>query len=469
MSFTINGFEELLETFKKIEQEIRFGITPNSEQQVENKILNAYNRIIRFAYPIWQNTDKKLKENIKFTLVDIHHRLGVSLNLLKSDIEIPTFLTTEIKLREELQKVQEENSNTSEMAEVNELREQLKKMEMMLQASEERQQKNKEQFNENFEDDHGDIVTEITSGDQIQLESYRSIPEFSGDKGQYRSWRNQVGRRMKMIDKFMTHPKYEAALGIIRAKITGPASNVLTNNRTAYNIRAMILTLDSTYSDQRPLYVVEAEMTSIRQSGKTLQDYYNDINSALNLVISKISFDYRGKLEHQQALMGEMQRKAVRTFIIGLASLHTRHILYGRTPGTLAEAFAIAQTVYYDYQHLQLERNNIPQKQFSTTRANANVYYNKPNNPERMKMNENKPTNWRQPNQQQNMQTSRPQTREYDSSRQFQQYSNKTQRVNHLQDEETEESKNDSDDTIPDDLISNAADEEITSSAFLEQ
>lgn len=42
------------------------------------------------------------------------------------------------------------------------------------------------------EEEDEDIVPEITSGDHIQLESYRSIPEFSGNKGQYRGWRNQV-------------------------------------------------------------------------------------------------------------------------------------------------------------------------------------------------------------------------------------------------------------------------------------
>lgn len=124
------------------------------------------------------------------TLVDIHHRLGVSLKILKSDVEIPTFLTTEIQL----QKKKNENPNTSEMAELNELREQLKQMQLLLEASKETR-KSEEQFDENFENfktDHEDIVTEITSGDQIQLESYRSIPEFSGDSGQYRAWRNQA-------------------------------------------------------------------------------------------------------------------------------------------------------------------------------------------------------------------------------------------------------------------------------------
>lgn len=107
--------------------------------------------------------------------------------------------------------------------------------------------------------------------------------------GEYRSWRNQVYRRMNQIIKFQTHPKYEAALGIIRSKIVGPASDVITNNKTAYNIYAILERLDTAFTDQRPLYIVEAELISIKQMGKSLQEYHEEINLALNLVISKIT------------------------------------------------------------------------------------------------------------------------------------------------------------------------------------
>lgn len=170
------------------------------------------------------------------------------------------------------------------MEQVGELRDQLQQVLIKLQVSEERQKVCEDQiakFNSDlnqFNTDkklviHDDIITAITSGEQIQLDSYKSIPEFSGIKSQYRSWRNQVVRRMEMINNFTSHPKYEAALGIIRAKIIGAASDVLINNKTAYNIGAIIERLDSSYSDQRPLYVVEAEMTSIKQMGKSLQEY----------------------------------------------------------------------------------------------------------------------------------------------------------------------------------------------------
>lgn len=170
-----------------------------------------------------------------------------------------------------------------------------------------------------------DITTTINSGDQIQLESYRSIPEFSGDKSQYQSWKSQVTRRMQMIEDYKTHPKYEAALGIIRAKITGAASDALTNNKTVYNIDAIIERLDASYADQRPLYIIEAEMTSIRQGGKSLQEYHDMINRALNLVISKIMLTYSIEAE-QKALISQAQVKAIRTFIIGMKSRELHRI-----------------------------------------------------------------------------------------------------------------------------------------------
>lgn len=249
-----------------------------------------------------------------------------------------------------------------------------------------------------------DIVTDITSGDNIQLDSYKCIPEFSGNKTQYRSWREQVVLRMKMIEGFKTHPKYEAALGIIRSKITNTASDILINNKTAYNIDAIIERLDFSYADQRPLYVVKAEMTSIKQANKTLQEYFDKINQALNMVITKIVMTYKSEAK-QKSLVAEMQQEAIRTFIMGLKSSMIRNILYGHTPRTLSDAFAIAQTVFYDNQYLQLDQHRerfTPQNQqpFATfPRDNPNQP--KFQKPEPMEQDDSKryrqSTNWRQP------------------------------------------------------------------------
>lgn len=209
--------------------------------------------------------------------------------------------------------------------------------------------------------EYQNIVPTYTSGDSIQLDAFKVIPEFNGEKKIYRSWKSQVSNLMKQIGEYKSHPKYAAALSIIRAKITGAASDILINNNTAHNIDAIIDRLDFSYADQRPLYVIEAEMTSIKQGGKTLQQFYDAINQALNMVLTKIAMQYKETAE-QKSLATETQSKAVRTFVTGINSPLIRTTLYGSMPKSLSEAFAIAQTIQYDNKHLQLE-SGMPMQQ----------------------------------------------------------------------------------------------------------
>lgn len=319
-----------------------------------------------------------------------------------------------------------------------------------------------------------DIKPEIENGDQIQLESYKAIPEFSGKQHEYRSWRNQVARRMKIIDDFKKHPKYEAALAIIRAKITGAAADVLTNNKTPYNIICILKTLDSAYTDQRPLYAIEAQMVSIKQGDKSLHQFYSAVNFALNAIILKVVQSYKSEKE-QRSLIMEAQKKAIRTFIVGMKFRMMRHILYGRQPNTLSEAYSIAQTVFYDNEYLQLEQSAVvprgqPQQQnmnncnqprmnhASPPRNNMNMNQPRYNAPQPMEVDASHRTrqapDWRQPEPQQK--------REYNSSRQRFEQPQKIQRINHLLDTTVPEehaADDDSDDSTQTNM----------SSAFLEE
>lgn len=228
--------------------------------------------------------------------------------------------------------------------------------------------------------EYTDIVPNYATGTDIQLDAFKVIHEFGGDKKVYRSWRTQVSKLMKQIENHQTHPKYAAALSIIRAKITGPASDILINNNTAHNIDAIIDRLDFSYADQRPLYVIEAEMTTIKQGSKSLQEFYDAINQALNMVLTKITMTYKEAAE-QKSLTAETQSKAIRTFITGLNSALIRTTLYGNMPDSLSKAFAVAQTIQYDNQHLQLEYRAIEQqknaKKFVESRpvSNPNFRY----------------------------------------------------------------------------------------------
>lgn len=200
-------------------------------------------------------------------------------------------------------------------------------------------------------------------------------------------------------------------------------------------------------------------MTSIKQWNKTLKEFHDVINEALHLIISKIVMDYKTE-EEQRSLIAEAKINAVRTFVVGLKSEMMRHILYSRTPGSLAEAFTIAQTVYYD--HLHTEINNVRPNQMGSsrnqTRPKAKTYVpttynsNKPKkpSPETQNNNTNNKDNYRPPNQ-----------------------PYKNQKINQLQEnEQSEIEHNDELRNIPDDLISNsshASSETGTSSVFLDE
>lgn len=317
--------------------------------------------------------------------------------------------------------------------------------------------------------DEPDIEPNITSGNDIQLEAYKAIPEFSGKQHEYRSWRNQVYRRMKIINDFKDHPKYEAALAIIRAKITGGAADILTNNKTPFNIICILKTLDAAYTDQRPLYAIEAQMVAIKQGDKSLLQYFNAVNFALNAIISKVVMSYN-EVGEQRSLIAEAQKKAIRTFIVGLKFKTMRHILYGQQPKTLNEAFTIAQTVFYDNEHLQLEQCSLGSKtQQSKPYMNNNkqrIEWNQqktcdgPTSMEANGSNRTKRENWRQPEA--------VQKKEYQWTKQrFEQPTqNKMQRINNLTEAqpipEEESDGNESDG-------SNESTNDDRSSAFLDE
>lgn len=261
--------------------------------------------------------------------------------------------------------------------------------------------------------EYTDVVPTYATGADIQLDAFKVIHEFNGDRKTYRSWRIQVSKLMEQISGFKTHPKYAAALSIIRAKITGAASDILINNNTAHDINAMIDRLDFSYADQRPLYVIEAEMTIIKQNTKSLQEYYDAINQALNMVLTKISMTYK-EVAEQKSLIAETQSKAIRTFITGLNSPLIRTTLYGNMPKSLSQAFAVAQTIQYDNQHLQLEFRAPDQQKFmrnaTETRPTSNPNFRYQSQP---------PNQLQKPSVTTNPQQQKPTPMEIDGSGQY--------------------------------------------------
>ncbi|GBP10991.1 Retrovirus-related Gag polyprotein from transposon gypsy [Eumeta japonica] len=102
------------------------------------------------------------------------------------------------------------------------------------------------------------------TANEVNLDVFKSLPTFDGTQNKYRIWRKDVTRAMNSIENVIQTNKYAEALMIIKTKVTGPAADILENHDT-FNFQAIINRLDYTYSDQRPLYMLQEEMRKLNK------------------------------------------------------------------------------------------------------------------------------------------------------------------------------------------------------------
>lgn len=189
---------------------------------------------------------------------------------------------------------------------------------------------------------------EISDVKEISLEMFKALPTFDGDRDLYSSWRETAVNVMRVFTGFTKTPKYFEALNVVRAKIIGTASKTLTNYNTVLNIDAIISRLDFAYSDKRPIYIVEQEMTGLQQRNLSVDGFYDLVNIKLNALMNKINMSFSDK-SAAQAMIHEASAKALRTFVTGLNG-GLGNTLYSSNPQSLPDAYARLQTIMYDQQ-----------------------------------------------------------------------------------------------------------------------
>lgn len=195
------------------------------------------------------------------------------------------------------------------------------------------------------------MTVTVCDPNSVSLQIFKTLPEFNDEREKYATWRSTIHIAIKLLDNHRTSMKYFEALMIIRNKITGPASNVLNNFNTVFNFEAIIERLDFTYSDQRPLYILEQELMVLQQNKLTMDEFFNQINEKLNPIVNKVNMTYSEK-DTAKALIEAANEKALRTFITGLN--HRRgEILYASNPKSLPEAYARLQTIIYDQERIR--------------------------------------------------------------------------------------------------------------------
>lgn len=174
------------------------------------------------------------------------------------------------------------------------------------------------------------------------LDVIKSIPEFEGKPETYVSWRQAAHTAYKIFEKYDGSSKHYQAVAVLRNKIRGPADAVLASFNTVLNFNAIIARLDFTYADKRPVYLIEQELSTLRQGKLSLLQYYDEVEKKLTLLTNKTIMTY------ESALASSMNQKyrmdALRVFVSGLRK-SLSDVLFSARPTDLPSALALAQEI----------------------------------------------------------------------------------------------------------------------------
>lgn len=174
------------------------------------------------------------------------------------------------------------------------------------------------------------------------LDLVKSLPEFKGDHLSYVSWRQAAFAAHKVFEGYEGSSKYYQAVALIRNKVVGSADAVLSSFNTILNFQAIISRLDFTYADKRPIYLIEQEMSTLKQGKLSIFEFYEAVERKLTLLINKTLMTNEGNAELIHSLNVKYRQDALRTFISGLRKPMC-DILFSARPTDMPTALALAQ------------------------------------------------------------------------------------------------------------------------------
>lgn len=211
----------------------------------------------------------------------------------------------------------------------------------------------------------------VVSGN-TNLDLIKSLPQFGGNSSEYPAWRESAKFAINYYSK--GSESYYVAMGILRNKIIGEANSTLSSFNTIFNFDAIIARLDQSYSDKRPLYLLENELSVLRQGKLTINDYYDNVNKQLTLIVNKIIMDNTGREEVIEALNERARANALRVFISGLRK-PLCDICFSANPQDLPTALATAQELEQNHERYRFANafassKNLQQSQPSYSKNN---------------------------------------------------------------------------------------------------
>lgn len=185
-------------------------------------------------------------------------------------------------------------------------------------------------------------ITSRVVGGNMRLDLPKSMHEFSGVMDKYPSWRQSAKAAIKPYQPYVGSDIYYQAVAIIRNKITGSADMVLSSFSTPLNFDAILARLDHTYSDKRPLYLLEQELSTLRQGRFSIPQFYDMVEKQLTLITNKAIMQYGDESVVLKSLNEKYRDDALRIFISGIKR-PIGDTLFASQPKDLPSALALAQ------------------------------------------------------------------------------------------------------------------------------
>lgn len=145
----------------------------------------------------------------------------------------------------------------------------------------------------------------------------RCLREFSGQPGEFSSWRKSVERILDIYKNLRGTAKYFGILSVVRNKIVGHADAILESYNTPLNWESISRCLTLHYADKRDVSTLEYQLTSLIQGTESVQEFYQKVYNHLSLILNKISCMDIGQ-ESLHLLTQTYRDKALDTFIRGL-------------------------------------------------------------------------------------------------------------------------------------------------------
>lgn len=172
------------------------------------------------------------------------------------------------------------------------------------------------------------------------LDVVKSLVDFSGDHDNYVSWRQAAHVAYEQFEPFAGSVKHYQAVSIIRNKVKGNADGILTSFSTPLNFHAIISRLDAWYADKTPLYVLEGQLSVLRQGNLSVPQYYEAVERILNQLTNKVIMTYEKNLA--KGMVEKYRGDALRVFISGLKKSLSDTVFSAR-PKDMPSALALAE------------------------------------------------------------------------------------------------------------------------------